>query len=89
MSAALVFAPLVGWWLIYALSGAAVVLVALAVWRGLSGWWLRALALAALVLALANPALQEEDRQNLSDIVILVVDDSASQGLSDRKAQTE
>ena len=89
MSAALVFAPLVGWWLIYALAGVAVVLVALAVWRGLSGWWLRALALAALVLALANPALQEEDRQNLSDIVILVVDDSASQGLGDRKAQTE
>ena len=89
MSASVVFAPLVGWWLIYALAGAAVALVAVALWRGLSGWWLRALALAALVLALANPALQEEERQNLSDIVILVVDDSASQGLGDRKAQTE
>jgi hypothetical protein len=89
MSATVVFAPLVGWWLVYALAGAAAVLVALALWRGLSGWWLRALALAALVLALANPALQEEERQNLSDIVILVVDDSASQGLGDRRAQTE
>ena len=89
MSASLVFAPLVGWPLIWALAGVAVVLVALALWRGLSGWWLRALALGALVLALANPALQEEERQNLSDIVILVVDDSASQALGDRKAQTE
>ena len=89
MSATVVFAPLVGWGLIYALAGVAVVLVAIALWRGLSGWWLRALALAALVLALANPALQEEERQNLSDIVILVVDDSASQALGDRKAQTE
>ena len=53
MSASVVFAPLVGWWLIYALAGAAVVLVAVALWWGLSGWWLRALALAALVLALA------------------------------------
>jgi hypothetical protein len=88
MSASVVFAPLVGWWLVYGLAGAAVVLVVLALWRGLSGWWLRALALAALVLALANPALQEEERQNLSDIVILVVDDSASQGLGDRTAQT-
>jgi hypothetical protein len=42
MNATVVFAPLVGWGLIYALAGAALVLVALALWRGLSGWWLRA-----------------------------------------------
>ncbi|WP_128515441.1 hypothetical protein [Tabrizicola thermarum] len=89
MSASVVFAPLVAWVLIYVLAGLAAVLVAFALWRGLSGWWLRGLALGALVLALANPALQEEERQNLSDIVILVVDDSASQGLGDRRAQTE
>jgi hypothetical protein len=89
MNAELIFAPLVGWPLIYALAGVALVLVALALWRGLSGWWLRALALAALVLTLANPAVQEEERQNLSDIVILIVDDSASQGLGDRRAQAD
>ncbi len=89
MTASVVFAPLVSLWLVYALAGAALVLVGLALWRGLSGWWLRALALTALVLALANPALQEEERQNLSDIVILVVDESASQSLGDRRAQTE
>ena len=89
MTASVVFAPLVSLWLVYALAGAALLLVALALWRGLSGWWIRALALGALILALANPALQEEERQNLSDIVILVVDESASQGLGDRRAQTE
>jgi hypothetical protein len=89
MTASVVFAPLVSFWVVYALAAAAVLLVALALWRGLSGWWVRALALAALVLALANPALQEEERQNLSDIVILVVDESASQGLADRRTQTE
>ncbi|WP_374433116.1 hypothetical protein [Tabrizicola sp.] len=89
MTASVVFAPLVSIWLVYALAAAAVLLVGLALWRGLSGWWIRALALGALVLALANPALQEEERQNLSDIVILVVDESASQGLGDRRAQTE
>jgi hypothetical protein len=88
MTASLVFAPLVGWPLIYALAGAGVVLVALALWRGLSGWWLRGLALAALVLTLANPAVQEEQRENLSDIVVLIVDDSTSQTLGDRAAQT-
>lgn len=89
MTASLVFAPLVPWGLVYVLAGLALALVAFALWRGLSGWWLRGLALAALVAALANPALQEEERQNLSDIVIVVVDESASQGLADRRARTE
>ena len=89
MSATVVFAPLVGWPLLLAAGGIALLVVALALWRGLSGWWPRALALGALILALANPALQQEVRQNLSDIVILIVDDSASQGLGDRRAQTE
>jgi hypothetical protein len=88
MTASVIFAPLVGWPLILALAGFAVALVGLALWRGLSGWWLRGLGLAALLAALANPALQEEERANLSDIVILVVDESASQGLGDRTAQT-
>jgi hypothetical protein len=88
MTQSVVFAPLVGWPVIWVLAGVAVALVVLAVWRGLAGWWLRALGLAALVLALANPALQEEERAALSDIVILVVDESASQRLGDRAAQT-
>ncbi|MGL4238433.1 hypothetical protein [Tabrizicola sp.] len=89
MTQTVVFAPLVDWLVIYVLAGVALVLVVLALWRGLSGWWLRALGCAALLAALANPALQEEERQNLSDIVILVVDESASQGLGNRRAQTE
>lgn len=89
MTASMVFAPLVGWPVIFALAALAVALVALALWRGLPGWWLRGLGLVALLAALANPALQEEERANLSDIVILVVDESASQGLGDRTAQTE
>jgi hypothetical protein len=89
MTASVIFAPLVGWPVILGLAIVAVALVALALWRGLAGWWLRALGLGALLMALANPALQEEERANLSDIVILIVDESASQGLGDRVAQTE
>ena len=68
MSTSLVYAPLVGWGVIGALAVVAVALVALALWRGLSGWWIRALGLAALLAALVNPALQEEDRAGLTDI---------------------
>jgi hypothetical protein len=84
-----VFDPLLAWPVLAALGGLALALLALAVWKGLPGWALRAGAALALLAALANPALQEEDRAPLSDIVILVVDDSASQRLADRAAQTE
>ncbi|MBN2631410.1 MAG: hypothetical protein JXR75_12830 [Rhodobacteraceae bacterium] len=88
MTQSLVFAPLVPWLVIWAALAVAVALLALAVWRGLAGWGLRAVAASVALLALANPALQEEDRSPQSDIVIAVVDDSASQGLADRPDQT-
>ena len=62
--------------------------VAFALWRGLRGWPLRAAAMATLLLAIANPSVQTEDRDPLSDIVILVVDESASQRIADRPEQT-
>ena len=40
--------------------------VGLALWRGLPGWWLRALGLGLLVLSLAGPQLREEARQRPS-----------------------
>ena len=71
LSGRIVLDPLVGWPVLAALLALAVVLLAIALWRGLSGWWLRGLAAAVVLTALANPALQEEDRGTLSDIVIL------------------
>jgi hypothetical protein len=64
-------------------------MLAFAIWRGLRGWPLRGLAMLAVGLALVNPSLQEENRKPLSDIILAVVDDSASQRLADRPAQTE
>ena len=89
MSRTVIFDPLVPLPLIWALAAVAVVLLAFAIWRGLRGWPLRGLAMLALGLALVNPSLQEENRKPLSDIILAVVDDSASQRLSDRPAQTE
>ena len=83
----LVFDPLVIWPLIWALAGLALILLALALWRGLGGWALRGLSALALLGALANPSLQTENRAGLDDIIILIVDDSASQTLGGRPAQ--
>lgn len=86
--AGLVFDPLVPWPVIGVAAVLAAVAVGLALWRGLAGWWLRGLTALALLAALANPALQDESRTSLSNIVLLAVDRSASQRLGDRDAQT-
>lgn len=87
MNGTLLFDPLLPISLIVAVGILAFAVVSFALWRWLSGWWLRALASACLVLALLNPALQQENRTPLSDIVIVVVDESASQSVGDRPDQ--
>ncbi len=86
---AVVFDPLVSWLVLGIAAALALAFVALAIVRRLPGWWLRGLAAVALLAAMANPSLQDEERSPLSDIVVLVVDRSASQRLSDREQQTE
>ncbi len=63
---------------------------ALAIWLGFAGRargaLLRASAVAILLLALANPALIEEEREPLKDVAALVVDETPSVGVADRSA---
>jgi hypothetical protein len=89
MTGAVVFDPLIPWVAIAVLAGLALAGVGLALWRGLSGWGLRALAALVILGALTGPAYQVEDRAPLTDIVVMVEDQSASQQLSDRPAQMD
>jgi len=88
MTGSVVFDPLIPWPFLAVVAIAMLLGVGLALWRGLSGWALRFLTGLVLIGALAGPALQQEDRTPLSDIVVLLEDQSASQDLSDRRAQT-
>lgn len=88
MTGDVIFDPLVPWPLLWGLAAIALGGLAFAFWRRLSGWWLRALAAAVLLAAIAQPSLQSEERRPLSDIVLLLVDESASQGIGDRAAQS-
>ena len=84
MMGQVIFDPLLPWVLIAILAAIAAAGTALALWRGLSGWALRGLAALLLLAALAQPSYQVEDRAPLSDIVLMLVDESASQQLADR-----
>src|SRR5215213_7922222 len=53
------------------------------------GAWVRALALAFGALALANPSLTREDREQLPSVAVVVVDKSPSQNFGDREKQTQ
>lgn len=81
--------PMFPLWLIAAVAGVALAACLLAALRGLPGWWLRLFAGVTLTVALLNPSLQTEEREPLTDILLIAVDESASQDLSDRATQTE
>ncbi len=85
----LIFTPFLPWPVIGALGAAALAVAALAILARQRGAWVRLLALAMLVLALANPAFLRLDRDKLNDVVAVVLDRSGSQRLADRAAQTD
>ncbi|RTL96887.1 hypothetical protein EJV44_09745 [Ancylobacter aquaticus] len=89
MNLGLAFDPLIPLpWLIAAavLAGAVALLVIVSRTRGSL---LRALAIALAVLALANPSLTREEREPLSTVVAVVVDQSASQEFGERTQMTQ
>ncbi|WP_039019045.1 membrane protein [Halocynthiibacter namhaensis] len=63
-------------------------LTAFAAWRGLAGWVLRMGAAGLLLLAIANPSLQQEEREPLNDVILALVDETASQTIGGRSTQT-
>ncbi|MEM7440480.1 MAG: hypothetical protein AAF393_12845 [Pseudomonadota bacterium] len=83
------FSPLVDWPVVWAAVALCTVMVALALWRGLPGWWLRLFGFAALLMALAGPVLRDEERETLTNIVFVVVDRSESQSVAIRPDQIE
>lgn len=85
----LTFAPLLPWSVLAVIGAVAAVLASLNLAARLRGALLRALALGLFVLALANPSISREDRETLPNVVAVVVDRSASQGLEDRTAQAD
>jgi hypothetical protein len=89
MAQQILFDPLLSWPMLYGLGALTLAILVMSIWRGLRGWPFRLAAGAVLLAALLNPSLQTEDREPLSDIVLVVADASASQRLSDRPDQSQ
>ena len=89
MTESVIFSPLLPLPVIGLAALVVVLFTAIALMRGLSGWALRGLGALLVVGALVQPMYQSEDRTPLKDIVILLIDQSASQTLLDRARITE
>ncbi len=83
------FSPFIPWWAVAALVAAALLILALGLWRRARGLAWRGLAVVILFAILVNPALVVEKRTPQRDTAVIVVDNSPSQRIGDRAAASE
>lgn len=83
------FSPLLPWPLLLACIITTLLLTGLGLWRRARGTLLRALVALLAIGTLANPVARKEERSTLPDIAVVVVDESPSQGIGDRRRQAE
>ena len=83
------FTPMIPTPLFWAAAVIAAGLAILLLFRRSPGAALRALSLGLVIAALANPTLKEEERENLGNVAIVMVDESTSQTLATRPQQAE
>ena len=76
--------PLVPVWLAIALAAITALVAIAGLLARTRGAFLRALSGAVLALAVFNPVMLREERENLPDIAVLVTDRSQSQTIGDR-----
>jgi hypothetical protein len=77
--------PLLPWWAIAAFGALALLALAFGAWRRARGTLWRALAAAILLLILTDPSLIQEDRKPQRDVAVVVVDESPSMRIGDRR----
>jgi hypothetical protein len=89
MNLEVIFAPQLPIWLIIGLGVTAAAYLGVSLVARAPGLGWRVAALAAVLLALANPAVLREEREPLDDVAVVVIDESQSQAIGARTAQTK
>ena len=87
MGTTIEFAPLLPWFAVAALVIASTLLAGIGLYVRANGALWRTLAFAILILTLLNPSLVAEERAPLKDVAVVIVDDTPSQDIGDRRAQ--
>ena len=83
------FDPLLGWPVLAVLGGIGLVLVLLGLRAGARGTMWRLGSLVVVLAALSNPSLIEEQRKPIADVALVVVDDSDSMAIGERRTQVQ
>jgi hypothetical protein len=83
------FDPLLGWTVLAVLGGIGLVLVLLGLRAGARGTMWRLGSLVVVLAALSNPSLIEEQRKPIADVALVVVDDSDSMAIGERRTQVQ
>ncbi|MBV8188602.1 MAG: hypothetical protein JO339_15280 [Alphaproteobacteria bacterium] len=85
----LAFDPLLPWWVLAVLGAAGLVLVLLGLGARARGTLWRLGSLIVVLAALSNPSLVEEQRKPIADVALIVIDDSDSMSIGDRRVQVQ
>ena len=83
------FDPLLPWPVLAVLGGVGLVLILLGLRAGARGTIWRLGSIVVVLAALANPALIEEQRKPIADVALIVVDDSDSMAIGERRKQVQ
>jgi hypothetical protein len=83
------FDPLLPWSVLAVLGGIGLILALLGLRARARGMIWRLASVAVVLAALANPALIEEQRKPIADVALVVVDDSDSMGIGERRTQVQ
>ncbi len=81
------FVPLLSWWVIIGLGFCSSILLAYSFFKKARGSSWRAAGIGVLIVILINPVAVDEDREARNDVLTILIDESTSQTLKDRKAQ--
>src|SRR5690606_9618083 len=89
MELSVAFEPLLPWQYVAAIAALVLALAALGLVLRMRGAPLRLAAGLALIAALANPVILDEEREPLASVVAVVIDRSPSQETDGRRQQTD